>query len=310
MKILITAPYFIPVPKKYKDIFYQHQIKYDTLEVKEKCFESDLIPIIQNYDGVIAGDDQYTSNVFAKASKLKVIAKWGTGIDSIDLNAAKKRGVKVLNTMDAFIEPVSQTVFGYILSFARNIHSQNTSMKNGNWDKDESVTLSESALGVIGLGSIGKEVLRLGKAFRMELYGYDINKISKEFIEETGTQIVSKETLLNKSDFVSLHCVLNKSTKHIICAKDFKKMKSKAIIINTARGPLVNELDLINAINSKTIFGAGLDVFENEPLDPKSPLRSMANVLLTPHNSNSSPGVRELVHKNTIKNLLIGLRII
>ena len=310
MKILITAPYFIPVPKKYRDMLYRHQIIYDTLEVEEKCFESDLIPIIQNYDGVIAGDDQYTSTVFAKASKLKVIAKWGTGIDSIDLNAAKKYGVKVLNTMDAFIEPVSQTVFGYILSFARNIHSQNTSMKNGNWDKDESVTLSESALGVIGLGSIGKEVLRLGKAFRMELYGYDINKISKEFIEETGTQIVSKETLLNKSDFVSLHCVLNKSTKHIICAKDFKKMKSKAIIINTARGPLVNELDLINAINSKTIFGAGLDVFENEPLDPKSPLRSMANVLLTPHNSNSSPGVRELVHKNTIKNLLIGLRII
>ena len=310
MKILITAPYFIPVPKKYRDILYRHQIRYDTLEVEEKCFESDLIPIIQNYDGVIAGDDQYTSTVFAKASKLKVIAKWGTGIDSIDLNAAKKYGVKVLNTMDAFIEPVSQTVFGYILSFARNIHSQNTSMKNGNWDKDESVTLSESALGVIGLGSIGKEVLRLGKAFRMELYGYDINKISKEFIEETGTQIVSKEALLNKSDFVSLHCVLNKSTKHIICAKDFKKMKSKAIIINTARGPLVNELDLINAINSKTIFGAGLDVFENEPLDPKSPLRSMANVLLTPHNSNSSPGVRELVHKNTIKNLLIGLRII
>jgi len=310
MKILITAPYFIPVPKKYRDILYRHQIRYDTLEVEEKCFESDLIPIIQNYDGVIAGDDQYTSTVFAKASKLKVIAKWGTGIDSIDLNAAKKRGVKVLNTMDAFIEPVSQTVFGYILSFARNIHSQNTSMKNGNWDKDESVTLSESALGVIGLGSIGKEVLRLGKAFRMELYGYDINKISKEFIEETGTQIVSKKTLLNKSDFVSLHCVLNESTKHIICAKDFEKMKSKAIIINTARGPLVNELDLINAINSKTIFGAGLDVFENEPLDPKSPLRSMANVLLTPHNSNSSPGVRELVHKNTIKNLLIGLRII
>ena len=310
MKILITAPYFIPVPKKYRDILYRHQIRYDTLEVEEKCFESDLIPIIQNYDGVIAGDDQYTSTVFAKASKLKVIAKWGTGIDSIDLNAAKKYGVKVLNTMDAFIEPVSQTVFGYILSFARNIHSQNTSMKNGNWDKDESVTLSESALGVIGLGSIGKEVLRLGKAFRMELYGYDINKISKEFIEETGTQIVSKETLLNKSDFVSLHCVLNESTKHIICAKDLKKMKSKAIIINTARGPLVNELDLINAINSKTIFGAGLDVFENEPLDPKSPLRFMANVLLTPHNSNSSPGVRELVHKNTINNLLIGLRII
>lgn len=310
MKILITAPYFIPVPKKYSDILYQHQIKYDTLEVEEKCFESDLIPIIQNYDGVIAGDDQYTSTVFAKASKLKVIVKWGTGIDSIDLNAAKKRGVKVLNTMDAFIEPVSQTVFGYILSFARNIHSQNTLMKNGNWEKEESVTLSESSLGVIGLGSIGKEVLRLGKAFRMELYGYDINKISKEFIEETGTQMVSKETLLNKSDFVSLHCVLNESTKYIICAKDLKKMKSKAIIINTARGPLVNELDLINAINSKTIFGAGLDVFENEPLDPKSPLRSMANVLLTPHNSNSSPSVRELVHKNTIKNLLIGLRII
>ena len=310
MKILITAPYFQPVPVKYSDLLNQYHIKFDTFVVKEKCCESDLIPIIHQYDGVIAGDDQFTSVVFEKASKLKVIAKWGTGIDSIDLNAAKKHGVLVLNTADAFVKPVSQTVFGYILSFARNIHTQNILMKNGKWAKMESVSLSESSLGVIGLGSIGKEVLRLGKAFGMELYGYDINEISKEFIEETGTQMVYKETLLRKSDFVSLHCVLNETTKHIIGDEDLKIMKSNAVLINTARGPLINESGLIKAINSKTIFGAGLDVFEKEPLDPRSPLRSMDNVLLTPHNSNSSPSVREYVHKNTMKNLLRGLDII
>ncbi|MBN4080972.1 phosphoglycerate dehydrogenase [Caldithrix abyssi] len=310
MKILITAPYFRPVPIKYSDMLNQHHIEYDTFEVEEKCFESDLIPIIHKYDGVIAGDDQYTSAVFEKASKLKVIAKWGTGIDSIDLNAAKKHGVQVLNTADAFVKPVSQTVFGYILSFARNIHTQNTLMKNGKWGKVESVSLSESSLGVIGLGSIGKEVLRLGKAFRMDLYGYDINETSKAFIEETSTQLVSKETVLKKSDFVSLHCVLNESTKHIISTEELNMMKSNAVLINTARGPLINESDLIKAINSKTIFGAGLDVFEKEPLDPRSPLRSMDNVLLTPHNSNSSPKVREYVHENTMKNLLTGLEII
>jgi len=310
MKILITAPYFQPVPLKYSNILNQHHIGFDMFEVEEKCFESDLIPIIHKYDGVIAGDDHFTSAVFEKAIKLKVISKWGTGIDSIDLKSAKKHGVKVLNTADAFIRPVAETVFGYILSFARNIHIQNTSMKKGKWEKVESISLSESSLGVIGLGSIGKEVLRFGKAFGMGLYGYDIREISTEYIKETGIKMVSKDTLLSNSDFVSLHCVLNKTTKYIIGAEDFNLMKSNAVLINTARGPLINELDLIKAINSKTIFGAGLDVFEKEPLDPQHPLRSMDNVLLTPHNSNSAPSVREYVHENTVNNLLTGLGII
>ena len=129
MKILITAPYFQPVPLKYSDILNQHHIEFDMFEVEEKCFESDLIPIIHKYDGVIAGDDHFTSAVFEKAIKLKVISKWGTGIDSIDLKSAKKHGVNVLYTADAFIRPVAETVFGYILSFARNIHIQNTLMK-------------------------------------------------------------------------------------------------------------------------------------------------------------------------------------
>jgi len=128
-------------------------------------------------------------------------------------------------------------------------------MKKGKWEKVESISLSESSLGVIGLGSIGKEVLRFGKAFGMELYGYDIREISTEYIKETGTKMVPKDTLLRNSDFVSLHCVLNKTTKHIIGAEEFNLMKSSAVLINTARGPLTNELDLIKAINSKTIFG-------------------------------------------------------
>ena len=310
MKVLITAPYFFPLPIKYQKILEKYDIEYDVIKVTEKCFESDLIPIIQNYDGAIIGDDQFSEKVLNKASNLKVLAKWGTGIDSINLKVAKNKNIKVLNTKDAFIAPVSQTVFAYILSFVRNLHSQDRLMKNNKWKKLNSTVLSENSLGVIGLGSIGKEVLKIAKSFDMSLFGCDTTEVSQDFINETGVNMVSKEALLEKSDFVSLHCDLNKKTRHIISSIDLKLMKSSAVIINTARGPLIKEKDLVRALNSKTIFGAGLAVFENEPLDQNSQLRGMENVLLTPHNSNSSSTVREYVHENTMNNLLLGLGLV
>jgi D-3-phosphoglycerate dehydrogenase len=163
-------------------------------------------------------------------------------------------------------------------------------------------------LGVIGVGNTGKAVIKRAKAFQMRLLGNDIAEMPPEFITETVIQMVDKETLLRESDFVSLNCDLNPASYHIMGKEEFLLMKSSAYFMNAARGPLVDELAVIEALQNKLIAGAGLDVFEDEPLPLDSPLRSMSNVLLSPHNANSSEEHWRKIHESTIANLLEELK--
>jgi D-3-phosphoglycerate dehydrogenase len=241
--------------------------------------------------------------------RLKVISKWGTGIDSIDKEAAERHGVMVGNTPNAFTLPVADTVMGYILAFARHQPWMDGDMKEGRWEKLLGRSLSECTLGVVGVGNIGKAVLRRAKAFDMELLGNDIVEIQHDFIEEVGLEMTALDVLLTRADFVSLNCDLNSTSRHLINAATLAKMKPTAVLINSARGPIVEERELIGALQSKKIAGAALDVFEVEPLPTDSTLLQMDNVMLAPHNANSSPAAWEHVHWNTIRNLLIGLEI-
>jgi len=238
------------------------------------------------------------------APNLKVISKWGTGIDSIDRNACQRLGISVRNTPNAFSEPVADTVFGYILCFSRNLLSLDRRMKDGAWNKTTSRALHECTLGVIGVGNVGKAVVRRATAFGMHILGNDLIEMPAEFLTEIDVEMVSKEKLLRQADFVSLHCDLNPTSYHLMSDAQFALMKSTAVLINTARGSIVDEPALIRALQERRITGAALDVFEIEPLPCNSPLRQMENVLLAPHNANSSPGAWERVHWSTISNLL------
>ncbi|HTP02538.1 MAG TPA: NAD(P)-dependent oxidoreductase, partial [Anaerolineales bacterium] len=164
-------------------------------------------------------------------------------------------------------------------------------------------------LGVIGVGTIGKTVARRARAFGMEVLGNDIVEIDPVFIAETGIEMTDLPSLLARSDFVSLHCDLNPTSRHLINSDTLAHLKPGAVLINTARGPVVDEPALIGALQSKRLAGAALDVFEIEPLPSNSPLLKMDNVMLAPHNANSSPAAWERVHHNTIRNLLEGLDI-
>jgi D-3-phosphoglycerate dehydrogenase len=217
-------------------------------------------------------------------------------------------GIPVYNTPNAFTHPVADTVLGYILSFARRIPWSTREMREGSWGKKPCVALRECILGVIGVGNIGKAVIRRASAFGMKTLGNDIVDIDASFLKETGTKMVSKENLLKTSDFVSLNCDLNPTSFHLIGEKEIALMKPTACIINTSRGPVLDEQSLIKALKSKIIAGAALDVFEDEPLSVNSPLRKMENCLLAPHNANSSPAAWEHVHQNSIKHLLNGLK--
>jgi D-3-phosphoglycerate dehydrogenase len=180
-------------------------------------------------------------------------------------------------------------------------------MKRGEWEKIPGKTLSECTLGVIGLGNIGKAVTRRARAFGMKVLGTDIVDIDHVFISESGIHMTDLDSLLSDSDFVSVNCDLNSASHHLINANTLAKMKPSAVLVNTARGPIVDEKALVAALSSGQVGGAALDVFEYEPLPKDSPLLKMDNVMLAPHNSNSSPTAWERIHWNTIRNLVEGL---
>lgn len=296
-KVLITAPYFQLVIDRYREIFEKHEIGIIVPQVNERMTEEELLPLIGNVDGIICGDDKITEKVLDQALRLKVIIKWGTGIDSIDKEAAARRGIPIRNTPNAFTEPVADTILSYILCFARGTVDLDRKIRNGIWEKKLNLALNECTLGVIGVGNIGKAVIKRAQAFGMKILGNDIKNISMDFM-------VSLEQLLKESDFVALCCDLNSTSYHIINKETLAMMKSTAYLINAARGSLVDEVALINALESGKISGAGLDVFENEPLSESHPFKKMLNVILSPHNSNASHTAWERVHKNSIDSLI------
>lgn len=300
----------IPFLDRFRPVFERYGLELIVADVKERLEEDQLMAIAGKFDGAICGDDRYTARVLEACSpRLKVISKWGTGIDSIDQQAAAHLGILVGNTPNAFTLPVADTVLGYILAFARRQPWMDRSIKSGRWEKIPGRSLTECSLGVVGIGTCGKAVLRRARAFGMKLLGNDIIKIAPDFLLENGVETTSLADLLARSDFVSLNCDLNPTSRHLINTKTLSMMKPTAILINTSRGPVVEEPALVEALLSGQIGGAALDVYEIEPLPADSPLLKLDNVLLAPHNANSSPAAWERVHWNTIRNLLNGLGI-
>ncbi len=307
-KVLVSAPYMLPVIDRFRESLKADNVELIAAEVNERLSEEELLEVIADYDGIICGDDRITVKVLEAAPRLKVISKWGTGIDSIDAEAAAQRGIPVYRTPNAFSEPVADSVLGYMLSFARKPHLMNQEIRSGKWEKPNLVALNECTLGVVGVGDCGKAVVRRAIAFGMRVLGNDTATMPPEFIEETGIEMVPLESLLGEADFISLNTDLNPTSYHLISDPQWALVKPSAYLINASRGPVVDEPALTRALQQKRLAGAALDVFEDEPLPADSPLRLLDNCLFAPHNANSSPQAWERVHVNTIKNLLRGLK--
>lgn len=306
--VLLTAPYMIPVLDRFEPVFDKYHVDLIVPDVHERMEEADLLQHAGQFDGAICGDDRYSARVLeACAPRLKVISKWGTGVDSIDAEACSRYGIRLCRTTNAFTLPVADSVLGYVLAFARRQPWMDKEMKSARWEKIPGRSLSECTLGVIGVGNIGKAVTRRARAFGMQVYGTDIVEIDHVFIAETGIEMTDLQSLLSVSDFVSVNCNLNPTSYYLINSDTLRLMKPDAVLINTARGPIVDEKALIEALQGKRLAGAALDVFEQEPLPLDSPLLKMDSVLLAPHNSNSSPAAWERVHWSTIRNLFEGL---
>lgn len=244
--------------------------------------EGELIPLIGDIDGYIAGLDEINAKVIGAAKELKVIARYGTGVDRVDLKAAKEHGIYVANTPGANSVSVAELTIGLAITAARNILEGNNSTKKGNWPRLSGITLANKTFGLIGLGSIGKEVAKRLKVFNLKIIAYDI-LYEEGFFKECSIESVSLDVLFSTSDFISLHIPISDDTVNIINRDSLARMKKGAILINTARGELIDEDALYESLVSNHLRAAALDTFKKEPPETDNKLLTLPQVIATPH---------------------------
>jgi D-3-phosphoglycerate dehydrogenase / 2-oxoglutarate reductase len=256
-----------------------------TVDYFPEISAEDLLSKVSEYDVIVVRSrTKITKEVIQNAKKAKIIARVGVGLDNIDTQEAEKQNMDVINAGEASITAVSELVMGFMFSLCRNIPIANYETKKGNWIKKNLVgtELKGKYLGIIGLGKIGRNVARLARGLRMNLIGYDIAPIDKSFVQEVSLITTDLKTLMESSDFITCHVPLTEQTKHLINKQTISNMKISAFIINTSRGEIIEENDLVEALKNNKIAGAALDVFEKEPPSNRE-LLDLSNLICSPH---------------------------
>ncbi|SHO45363.1 putative D-isomer specific 2-hydroxyacid dehydrogenase, NAD binding domain protein [Nitrosotalea sinensis] len=255
-------------------ITYEPEITPD--QIKEKIANFDIV--------IVRSRTKITKEMIEKASKCKIIARVGVGLDNIDTEAAKAKGIRVINAVEGAMNAVAELVLGLMLSLAREIPRADREIRNGKWLKKELMgsELSGKYLGIVGLGNIGKRLAKLARALNMNIIGFDVMPIADDFAREVGLIKADIDTLLSSADYVSFHVPLTETTHHLVNAKRLSTMKKTAYIINTSRGEIIDEDALYDALQQGKLAGAALDVFEKEPAVGNK-LTTLPNVVCTPH---------------------------
>ncbi|HMK32262.1 MAG TPA: D-2-hydroxyacid dehydrogenase [Nitrosopumilaceae archaeon] len=245
-------------------------------QIKEKIGNFDVV--------VVRSRTKITKEMIDRASKCKIIARVGVGLDNIDTDAAKAKGIRVINAVEGAMNAVAELVLGLMLSLAREISRADREIRNGKWLKKElmGTELSGKYLGIVGLGNIGKKLAKHAKALNMNIIGYDVIPIPEDFSHEVGLIKADLDTLISSADYISFHVPFTESTHHFVNSQLIAKMKKNAYLINTSRGEIIDENALYGALKSGKIAGAALDVFETEPAIGNK-LATLPNVICTPH---------------------------
>jgi len=290
LKVLITTiPFGIKDPKPLK-LLEDAGATYLINPLNKKLNEDELIEIIDEYDIVLAGTESYSERVLNQAKNLKLISRLGIGLDGVDLNAAKKRGIKVSYTPDAPAPSIAELTLSHIITLLRSVHTSNIQMHNGMWNRYLGKTINESTIGFIGVGRIGTRVIEMLKVFgnpRLLLNDVVPNKSLNDKFNVIWTD---KDSIYKECDVISLHVPLTPETKNMIGTDQLMMMKSDASIINTCRGGIINEDDLFEVMQSGHLNGVAIDVFDNEPYSGN--LTKIDRCLLTPHMGSMSVACR------------------
>ena len=289
-KALITTIPFGENNRLPFELLENANIDYLVNPLNRKITEGELVEMITDFDVIIAGTEKISDKVMEKASNLKMISRVGIGLDSVDLLAAKRHGIKVSYTPDAPAPAVIDLTMGLMYSLLRRVHESNIQMHKGNWHRYFGKRLTECSIGIIGTGRVGSKVIKNLVALGCKIIYYYDKKVRLEDDDKRHVIFTSKEEIYKKSDIISLHVPLDLETNNMITIKEIKLMKKDVFLINTARGGIINEKDLYTALEKKLIAGAAIDVFEDEPYSGK--LAKHDNCILTGHMGSMSVDCR------------------
>jgi D-3-phosphoglycerate dehydrogenase / 2-oxoglutarate reductase len=280
-KVLITTVPFGDKNTLPLEMLKEANIEYIINPLNKKLLEEELLELVGDVDVIIAGTEQISARVIDRASNLKMISRVGIGLDSVDLLAAEKRGIKVSYTPDAPAPAVAELTLGLMLALLRSVHVSNAKMRDGEWHRFFGRRLAEVTIGIIGVGRIGTRVLNRTKGFGTPRILVNDVMPNLGLDRQFKLEWVTKQKIYEEADIISLHVPLTFMTKDMIRKEHLLLMKQDAIIINTARGGIINEQDLYEVMQSGHLSGAAIDVFEHEPYD--GPLNEIQRCLLTAH---------------------------
>jgi phosphoglycerate dehydrogenase-like enzyme len=283
-QVLVTAREAAQVQERFHDVLEAAGLTpvYPSTGKPTQLTEDELLAALSGVEATVAGSEPYTARVLAAHPQLRVIGRVGVGYDAVDVASASARGVVVTIAPGTNHGSVAEHTFALILGFTRHLPARHQAIAVGGWPRFMSLPLRGRTLGLAGLGRIGKAVAMRALAFEMQVAAYDPNP-DVGFCAQHGIRLMSFPDLLAESDFLSLHLPSTPQTRHLINREALDRMKRDAVLVNTSRGGLVSEPDLIAALKDRRIAGAVLDVFEQEPLPADHPLRTLDNVVLTPH---------------------------
>jgi len=277
------------------------QIIGPALKEKRKLTKSEILNYIESADAIIAGTEKYDAEILKAAKNLKIISRLGIGLDNIDFSETNLRNIAVAYTPDAPSNAVAELTIGLIICAARRILNVDIDLRNNNWNRFVGLDISEKKIGIIGLGRIGKLLVKLLKPFNCQIYVNDILP-DKKFIANNNLIISSKTKIYKTCDIITLHIPLTNKTRNLITKKQLMQMKSNCILINTSRGGIINENDLYNHLTNHQDFFAAIDVFENEPYTGN--LTKLRNIILTPHLGSCSEKSRYLMELGAVQNII------
>jgi D-3-phosphoglycerate dehydrogenase len=274
--VAVTPRGFRQSPGRHQDLLKDtgYDVRYPTQERPLTAVE--LRGLLDGCDGAILGVDEASSQALV-GTGLRVLVRFGIGVDNVDLDAARADGIRVTRTLGATTTSVAELTVGLMLAAARGIPSLDRSVRAGSWSRPTALELAGRTLGLVGIGRIGQEVAVLARALGMEVIGHDPVAVPSD------VSMVTFDELVARSDVISIHAPLTEATRHLFGAEVLGRMRPSSILVNTARGGIVDEDALAVALTQGPLHAAALDSFEREPLDATSPLRDLANVILTPH---------------------------
>ncbi len=306
LKALVTTVPFGEANKLPLELMKNIELDVTINPLNRKLTENELFDLIEEYDVLVAGTEPITKKVLQKANKLKLISRVGIGVDNVDLNEAKKRGILVAYTPDAPAPAVAELTLGLMLSLLRSIHISNNLMHKGEWKRIFGRRISEVTIGIIGIGRIGSRVLRRISSFGSpQILANDINSDvinNSKIAPSLKINWVSKEEIYKKADLISIHIPKTPITSNLVTKRDLKMMKSNALVINTSRGGIINENDLFEVLSNGHLGGCAIDVFDKEPYT--GPLSDIQRCILTSHMGSMSVDCRSRMEIEAVEEVV------